>query len=70
MRRILGYAGATVAAVTMLIGLTAGPAQASDDCEDPNVTEVWYVFNNDDGTSHLWRFICNEDGTARFGGGY
>src|SRR5262249_26512464 len=70
MRRILGGASIEVAAASMLIGLAAGPAHASDDCENQTAgTYVVYRFNTDDGTTHVWAFECNGDGTARFVGG-
>lgn len=71
MRRILGTAAVGAVAAGSLIGLSAGTAHASTDCEGPGAPEqVTYIFRDANGdVTSIWVFACNEDGTARFVGG-
>lgn len=69
MRKILGRAGAVIAAAALMTGLAVGTAHASDDCEgQSDGTIVTYTFNNPDGSSRTWVFECYGGGRARFVG--
>ncbi|WP_214317896.1 hypothetical protein [Nonomuraea sediminis] len=71
MRKILGCAGVTAMAASMLLGLSATPAHAMTDCEDkPDGTIITYGYNNDDGSEHIWIFQCYDGGKGRFIDGY
>jgi hypothetical protein len=53
-----------------MIGLPAGAAHASTDCEQyPGTTVIYRFFDENGNVTSIWVFECNDDGTARFVGG-